>query len=78
VERANFGVGGGGGNSTSDGGGNSALSSDFAPRAASTVLALAEGTTTDIEGWHEKLLRRTKSQTTVHVYDAALSASSSS
>jgi len=42
VERADFGVGGGGGNSTSDGGGNSAPSSDFAPRAASTVLAFGE------------------------------------
>ena len=54
-----------------DGGGNSALPSDYGETgAASTLLAFGKKTTIDIEGWHEKLLRRTKSQTTVHAaYD---------
>jgi integrase len=72
VEIADFGVGSGNGNSTSDGDGNSSPSYDWTPGAASTVLAFEEKTTIDVEGWHEKLLRRTKSQTTVHAYDAAV------
>jgi integrase len=38
---------------------------------ASTFLDVGK-TTIDLEGWHEKLLRRTKSQTTVRAYDWAV------